>query len=367
MKRIFIILITILNFAALSCKEQDFFADTAKPQIKYLNVNYDNINFEFISDTSKKVVIFLSTIKLEPKEYNQFINQYSLDTNDWLKSEKVDNNYYLIYSGNDSSKTIYIQNLPKSTSFYIYFFEQEGRKLVLTRIKQVSTLASEPDLQSQSITFGVSNESEITVNWLNGNGDGRIVFIRKDSLPSLPIDGRIYKSSSIYGTDSAKTNKNGTYCVFNNNYSKENKVVVTNLKKGLYYFMVCEYNGLGETINYLIDSSQNNPRHKSTSISAPVALPATIISNNSFYANWKDDPDVQYYLLEIGEDLKFGKVFDKYNSVDVGDSNTVEVVIPDNYIGTQVFYRVRAFSNGNISTISNTVTVDFKNNVEKGK
>jgi hypothetical protein len=367
MKIILIILVIILNFAAISCKEQDFFADTAKPHINSFIVGHDNIKFEFISDTSKNVIIFISEKKLVPKEYNQFIKDFSPDTINWINAEKVDENYYLVYAGIDSIKKINIQNLTPSTIFYLYFFEQTGKKSVLTRIKRFVTFELEPKIQSQNITFGNSNESRITVKWQNGNGHGRVVLVRKDSMPSLPVDGKLYKASSKYGEDSSKINKNGTYCIFNSAFSKENKVVVTNMIEGKYYFIVCEYNGLGEFVNYLTDSSQNNPRNKSTSISAPVALPATIISNNSFYANWKDDPDAEYYLLDISEDFKFGKVFDMYNSLDVGDSNTVEIVLPNGFNGNQVFYRLRAFANGNFSSISNTVTVDIEKGSDKTK
>ena len=367
MKTILIILIALLNIAVISCKEQDKFADTAKPLIKNFKVSVDNLSFEFYSDTSKKVVIFLATTKLDIKEYNQFIKKFSLDTNDWLTTERIDNNFYLLYSGNDSSKVIKIQNLPKATLFYMYFFEQIERNLVLTKIKKFSTLDYQPVVQSQNIAFGTCNESQITVNWQNGDGIGRIVLIRKDSMPTLPINGIFYKASSKYKEDSTKINKNGTYCIYNKNYSNDNNVVVTNLDKGIYYFRVFEYNGLNESVNYLTDSSQNNPRHKSTSISAPVALPATIISKRIFNANWKNIPDVEYYLLDISEDYNFGKVFDRYNNVDVGDSNSIEIVIPDEFTGSQVYYRVRAFSKMNLSKNSNTVTVDFTKAVDNAK
>ena len=146
-----------------------------------------------------------------------------------------------------------------------------------------TVLSEEPTTQATNVTLSVASTTSMTVDWTNGNGTNKIVFMKQASSGSAsPVDGDTYTANSIFGSGS---NVDGWYCVYNGTGTLDGSVTVTGLTDGLQYIaMVCEYNGSGTSTNYNTSTSATNP----TSGVLPVELTlfTSSTSANSVQLNW---------------------------------------------------------------------------------
>lgn len=88
---------------------------------------------------------------------------------------------------------------------------------------------------------------------------------------------------------------------------------------------------------------------------APIAGPATILSNTSFSANWSTSSGAAGYYLDIALDDGFSNFLSGYNNKDAG--NTASFTVTGISFNTNYYYRVRAYNNGGTSSSSNSVHV----------
>jgi PKD repeat protein len=86
---------------------------------------------------------------------------------------------------------------------------------------------------------------------------------------------------------------------------------------------------------------------------APVALPATNTTQNSFDANWNAVSGATGYILWVANDEFFNNVIFSYDSLDVGDVTTFQVT--GLLLDHDYYYRLRAYNSGGVSPYSNTI------------
>ncbi|MFN3941986.1 MAG: T9SS type A sorting domain-containing protein [Flavobacterium sp.] len=143
--------------------------------------------------------------------------------------------------------------------------------------------ASEPTSQTNNISFSSVTSSSFTVNWTNGNGNNRAVFVKEGAQGTIsnPVDGEVYTASSNWnsGTPSAtQLGTSGYYCVYNGN---SNTVSLTNLNpETTYWVQAFEYNGVGAGTNYLTDTATNNPNSQATDVAPVVYYFRSITTGN---------------------------------------------------------------------------------------
>ncbi len=89
--------------------------------------------------------------------------------------------------------------------------------------------------------------------------------------------------------------------------------------------------------------------------SAPIALPATAISNHGFTAQWQAVSGATGYRLDVAQDTAFSRWVSSYRDVDVG--LTTQQVIRDLTAATPYYYRVRAYNSAGISGYSDVQAV----------
>jgi hypothetical protein len=95
------------------------------------------------------------------------------------------------------------------------------------------------------------------MNWINGNGDGRIVVMGIADPSTTPTDTLVYSANSAYGD--AATKLGAGFVVYN---GTGNSVTVSNLDADeLYYVRIYEYNGEGTTTNYYVTASEDGSRY----------------------------------------------------------------------------------------------------------
>lgn len=277
---------------------------------------------------------------------------------DIIKSEfdfktAKDNVANIVFSGTTKQDLI-INGLAPATSYTIDTY-QNGKKV---DSKQYTTLASEPKKQTTSIAFKDVTDSHIGAIWMSGDGENRIVCVSTDKGISKPIDGIEYPVGKV-GDAKSQLAKSNTYVVYNSaSAAKPNSTLIKDLLSNTAYTVkVIEYNGKGESINYLTDDSKNNPRTKLTFMAPPVALEATSITKDGFQANWKEMTNIKHFEFDLSTDEKFSSFVDIYQAADVGNLDRFEFteLTPGTY-----YYRIRAVGEKSISSYSNVIKVTIK-------
>lgn len=136
-----------------------------------------------------------------------------------------------------------------------------------------------PVAQTSGLSFSSIGSSSVSISWVNGSGNGRIVLVSTSSTFTTPAPGFNPTPSTIYTS--------GEQCVFN--ATTGNNVVVTGLSPNIqYYVMVLEY--CLPDFNYNITfSSLNNESFFTACL--PPSIPAsgvtiTNVNHTSATINW---------------------------------------------------------------------------------
>jgi len=177
--------------------------------------------------------------------------------------------------------------------------------------------ATPPVVQASNISFSQSSKTttSITVNWVNGDGDRRLVKVNTENTFSNPVDGEEYTANTTY-------DGNGEQVVYNDNRSS---VTVDNLTEGVtYWFRVYEYNNFGEFTKYTTITETNNPNTDGGSIPLPVELLSFTAkyTGNSVELNWKTASEINndYFVIERSLDAEN---FEPISTIiGAGNSNT---------------------------------------------
>jgi hypothetical protein len=160
-----------------------------------------------------------------------------------------------------------LNGLSPGTVYYVKAYARNGFTTAYGDAKSFTTLAPDPN-QSNNLTFTDVGINKITVNWINGTGQKRIVKINNINNFNLPIDGTDPSANSVYS--------GGEQVIYN---GAGNSVTVTNLNSStIYYFIVFDYNGSGTGTIYNIAPGLNNPSAHST-----LCLPPYTNSNLGTY------------------------------------------------------------------------------------
>jgi gliding motility-associated-like protein len=106
-----------------------------------------------------------------------------------------------------------------------------------------------PTVQASAVTFAATTNTTTTINWANGNGVGRAVFISK-SNSGAPVPADVYYSSNNRFTSGNQIGTTGWYCIYNGTGSTVNVVGLT--AGQTYRVAVAEYSGSLAAPKYLI-------------------------------------------------------------------------------------------------------------------
>ena len=162
---------------------------------------------------------------------------------------------FVIYDGTDATGSITVTGLSASTLYRVkvYEYQKDGSLINYntgTATNNPIALLTEPSVRASSVNvpdYPSRNETQVTINWTNGNGGNRIVVVRPSGdAETPPTDNNNYTASASYtgGGDLLGTGKvvyNGT----------GNSVTVTNLTRDTEYeVQVYEYSRSGSIRNY---------------------------------------------------------------------------------------------------------------------
>lgn len=152
------------------------------------------------------------------------------------------NDQYVVYNGTGSSVTV--TNLLPATTYHMTVFEYNGsgtlqRYLTGSVLATTGATATAPAIAASN-AMATSTGNSITINWTSGNGENRMVVVKKGShVMASPADLSVYPANTTF--QSGAQIAIGEYVVYS---GSNNNVTVTGLTAGdAYYYKVFEYNG----------------------------------------------------------------------------------------------------------------------------
>ncbi len=126
---------------------------------------------------------------------------------------------------------------------------------------EVFQLLSAPGTQATNVTFSNVGQTQMQIDWANGSGAKRAVFVKQTTTGSAsPVDSTTYACDARF-TMGAQAGT-GWYCVYNGTGTT---VTVTWLNANTTYrTMVTEYNGIAANELYNTSTATNNPNNQTT-------------------------------------------------------------------------------------------------------
>ncbi|WP_177181218.1 FG-GAP-like repeat-containing protein [Parapedobacter koreensis] len=120
-----------------------------------------------------------------------------------------------------------------------------------------------PTVQASGITFVDTKNTSTGINWTNGNGEGRAVFMAatENGTPVL-VNGSAYEANSAFGTADTQLDGSDWYCIYND--IGHTTPVTGLLPNTVYRVMVVEYNGSGTDLLYNLTTATDNPANVTT-------------------------------------------------------------------------------------------------------
>ncbi len=179
-------------------------------------------------------------------------------------------------------------------------------------------LPAEPNIQSTSLQIVNNSNTSVTLNWVSGNGQRRLVLVRAvNAVNGLPVDTIQYGANANLSL--APQTTSGNNIVYNGTGST---VTITNMQVGVtYHYAIIEYNGWYTSTNY------NNTGYATTS---GTTLPVSLVSFNVALAGedahlvWATATEKNNHKFEI-ERATEDRVFKKIGEVK-GKGNTNQKV-----------------------------------------
>jgi len=114
-----------------------------------------------------------------------------------------------------------------------------------------------PSVQAFNIITTNIQAYQADINWTNGDGDKRVVFVTTDTLNSYPLNNTTYIASADWNNKGTELGTSNWFCVYN---GTGNTVTLTNLSpNNNYHVWVFEYNGNAGAEQYNVSWATHNP------------------------------------------------------------------------------------------------------------
>jgi hypothetical protein len=203
---------------------------------------------------------------------------------------------YVLYDGTGSSTTVTGLSSSSDYTINVYEYNQNacgpnyylGNLALATRYQ----LAAEPTTGSSGINFTSIGLTSMNVNWVNGNGDGRIIIARQGSpVNQFPVDfTTTYTANQTFG---AGTDLGGGNFIVYDGLGSSNNFLLSGLTASTnYYFAVIEYKyayqGYYQTYNYRTSPfpSANAATLTPEPTSAATNLSFSLVTNTTMDVSW---------------------------------------------------------------------------------
>ncbi|MDD5363570.1 MAG: T9SS type A sorting domain-containing protein [Ignavibacteria bacterium] len=210
--------------------------------------------------------------------------------------------WYCIYNGTGTSVTA--AGLSFNTTYRAMVCETGGTTSPSYNMSTASNnIANQTTVQpSQAYNVQFSNilSNSMSINWTNGNGNKRCVFMKTGITGTAsPPDSSIYTPSTIFGSGS-QIGTTGWYCIYNGTAADMGNLDITNLSQSTsYVVMVCEYFGnTGEEL-YITTTAMLNPNNHETLLPVKLESFAFSTDRNIVTLRWKTSEEINNSGFDI--------------------------------------------------------------------
>lgn len=240
----------------------------------------------------------------------------------------------------------------------LYSYTKKKEKNIYSHVLSsdtIVTLATEPTTTTSKVMFAKITDTSMMVIFKKGDGENRIVLMKKDHPPKMPPDGTIIQKG--LGGNKWQHLGDSTFVIYNSLGTRSSQCDLFGLQKGTnYYFYVVEYNGSGKSANFFNRNGIMNPKDQSTLVLPPKVNTPEDVSSKGFKLSWEPVPDAIAYMFEVARDPDFKDLLDHYDQHDIG-TNTEEYVDLSDYQGNEFYVRVRVYMKITKSDWTETIKV----------
>ncbi len=312
-------------FGSLTFRRGKFYGMT------YLGgVNNKGIIFEYDPATN----LLLKKIDFESNSNGR--NPYNDLT---LCSEKF---YGLTYKGGVNNFGVMFEWNPDDNSFskLLDFNSFNGRYPMYTHLVvfRDSTTAA----QATNIYFTGIQNTQMNINWVDGTGEKRAVFIKQGSDGTAsPLNNFTYVADTVFGSGT-QIGTTGWYCIFNGTAHNTGVIVSNLISNTPYRVMVCEYTGAPGFEHYNDSTAEGNPANQTIgtyftvgTTSNPTAGGTTTGSGSYIsgsQATVTATPNTGYSFINWTENSNVVSTSVGYTFVVTANSNVVANFTPQQYI-----------------------------------
>ncbi|MFW5700380.1 MAG: fibronectin type III domain-containing protein, partial [Cyclobacteriaceae bacterium] len=216
---------------------------TSSSDLSVTNLDGDRLILNFTrGDGEKRIIIARANnpVTAVPQDGTDYLDDAFGDGNEIAPGQ------FVVYEGTASS--IWITGLSPSTTYHFRVYEFNGinfntQYLTSSFLSGSASTVSAPTTQASNISFSNITGTSMTVSWLNGNGNGRILIAKEGSPVDVePEDVVNYSASGgSFGVSWSQIGSTGNYALYQSSGSSTN---VTNLDPNkTYHFALFEYNG----------------------------------------------------------------------------------------------------------------------------
>lgn len=217
----------------------------------FLGAYNAQINFTPGNGMSRLIVMRKdSAVNFVPNNYQN----YNYNTSYGSTYGNLGNGNYAIYKGAGSSV---LAGLQPNTKYYVSAFEYNGTNYPAYNSNDADTfsfttkLPPPPTIPAKSLSFSSIEGNSIRIVWTRGDGERRIVIVRKDvAITAVPVNGIQY-TTATKAFNLAPEIEPGQKVVYDGTgYYAD----IDSLEIGTrYYVQVIEYNGTDNITNYLVN------------------------------------------------------------------------------------------------------------------
>jgi Concanavalin A-like lectin/glucanases superfamily/Secretion system C-terminal sorting domain/The GLUG motif len=262
--------------------------------VTFASINYQSMTISWSNGNGAGRAVFMkqgNSGTASPAMYTAYIASTLFGSGTQIGSS----GWYCVYAGTGTS--VAVTGLNAGTNYIVQVFEYNypGAEMYLTTTAtdnpkfQQTKAAVTPATQAASVSFSSVNYQSFTIDWTNGDGENRAVFVKHgNSGTALPVNSTRYTANTVFGSGT-QIGSTGWYCVYN---GAGTNVSITGLDPANEYIVqVQEYNGPSGSEVYLISTSTDNPKFQQTkTVLTPATQAHAIIFSNivstQFTLNW---------------------------------------------------------------------------------
>lgn len=228
---------------------------------------------------------------------------------------------YVVYQGN--SGQVEVTNLEANTQYFFTVYEYNGTtsliRYLTAAVLNFSGSTSTPPATAASGVAMASASGQLTLNWTNGDGSGRLVVLREDAaVTAVPANQSAYPANSVFRSGAQVAL--GEYAVYAGSGSS---VTITGLSNKTYHYAIFEYNGASAPVYNTASVARGFGVVNST---LPVRLVSFTVQNSGHgvQLKWSTAQEVnnRSFVVERSQD---GHQFTAIATIaGAGNSNTVQ-------------------------------------------